>query len=434
MRECLSLTPYLLGPWSAWTPYRVRSLGSGGFESMTDVNDNKGGLNEVAHEKVTTSVFPQGSSFSILTDLPQQRTGYQFEWDGDFFLCSNIIANTTHLGTLSGIKALAVARVPAYDRAAFEGYIALREAAAITGGVALDAANVLGQTAAQVLPFLTNKRKFGGLIARESSDILNILKRRLKPDDVKGAFNTFLHLIGQVSDANMEWKYGWKPMIADMQNVATGVQRLVDLRTKLQKGVRVYGHATDVRKDGFSHWEYIDEARLGSNAIIYYAGDKTTTTHAVASIVRAMKPQCDYLAFGAATSLDAILEINGLQPSAKKTWQLMPLSFMTDWFWNVASLLESLQTLKAPVSEMMTSYGGMYSEKKVTSVTLNAEATGFWRQSTTMSGTGVRTSYYRSVDLLSEIPMLYVPPLQIPTEAGKWFSMAQIAFQRLLRR
>jgi hypothetical protein len=248
--------------------------------------------------------------------------------------------------------------------------------------------------------------------------------------DPRSLWKTVLSNVNTVSGFDMEWKYSVAPMLSDMQAAAKAVARLSALQAKAVKGYRVYGKAQDIRRDaGVTDYDVGGTSSWGPGRFrVQYT--KQTKTVAIASVVRKLNPANLMYDVDWFTGLDAVMEINGLNPSAKGIWNLLPLTFITDWFWNAGDLLESLETLSAPIGTSIISSDSLYSVKTETTVT----GSGYWTNAqdpTTYSGGATRTTYTRNIDPLTGGPVLYVPPLNLPTQAGQWWSMAQIAMQRI---
>ncbi len=421
---------YLNGTTSGWSNYEPDLYRVTDSKSMTDVFDNPKGLNPCSHTtrkivggcdtEISFTAYPSGYvSAELLTKPP----------------VSVAVSNyMSHLGGLSGIKALAIARVPAYANAEVEGFIALAEAREIVDSTAVKAAAALahfGITAYRSAKGGTLARTLG----RDAKRALDYLRRGSK--NPRALWGTVLDGLTTANSLDMEWKYGWKPMLETIQGANRAVETIAGLRQKLLDGVRVYGRATDVRVSSANG----PFAGLASYGHPWWGNwtqelSKTTKTTATASIVRKLNPNSAMYDVNWFNSLDVVLEVNGLTPTLKSAWQLSSLTFITDWFWNVSQLLESLQSLERPVGTSFVSTGGMYSLKQETTVTgsITAAPPEGRGASYTSTAVGVLKTYSRDSDPLTGGPVLYIPPLKLPTKAGQWWSMAQIAFQQLAEK
>jgi hypothetical protein len=247
----------------------------------------------------------------------------------------------------------------------------------------------------------------------------------------KGSLGTLLDGARRLNGAALGYKFGIKPLVDDIHGVIDATNRMQRLREDLIRGQRVYGRHHYVKETSTRlAAEYLEPSYGGNPGPFSYELRKRTTNLAVASIVRKLKPEAAYGDVGWFNSLDVVGELYGLKPTLRSGWQLLPLSFVVDWFWNVSDLLESFQSVKTPDSNLFTSSDGLYSLLQETRVTVsgfhsNASDTG----STSLSGT-FRT-YTRNTDSLTGVPAFYIPPLSLPTKAGQWLSIAQIAFQSL---
>jgi len=417
-----------MGPWTAWKNSALYSYGTGRVVTMDDVIGNMGGLNPCTHDAFH-GPDPSGTPIVITSKEPTIAGQIQTQYEGWVPFTPVAFSTSGHLASVSGLKALAIARVPASDRNLWQSFISLAEAREISDSMILKPfVSALVRYAKTVYNYglTSGKRR----LTRDVKRNLAALRRTMSPSNAKEAWETVLAGLHTASNANMEWKYGWKPMIADMQSAADSVQRLADLRTRLLEGVRVYGHATESKTSTVYSSTAVDYYALPSNSMHYFTVEKTTERHAVASIVRRLSSSDPYLDLGLVTNLDIVMRVNGLRPSLKQVWELLPMSFMIDWFWNVRSLLESLEGLEAPMSGAFVSYGGMYSEAVTTSVVCSARTTYPDIPDITNTAVGRKKTYTRALDPLTGGPAIYIPPLSAPKAVGQWFSVAQIAFQR----
>lgn len=401
------------------------------YETMTDVTDTPEAQHNVSHECRSSTCT--GEVNTVITKpftwfngtIPDAKREVKVVNP----LRGRLTSNDTHVSFPSGLKALAVARVPAYSNAMMEGFVSLSEARELTDSLAVKSALALGRFGR----ILYNGRKAGaGNLAKE---LTREGKRSLRDlwsghHDPKSLWKTLLSNFNAASGIEMEWKYGIAPMIADMQAAAKAVERLGDLQRKAIKGYRVYGQAQEVRTaSGVIPYD-IGWNTANGIGLFQVQWTKRTKTKAVASVVRSLNPNNPMYSVDWFTGLDAVMEINGLNPSAKSLWSLLPLSFVVDWFWNVGDLLESLETLKSPIGTHIISSNSLYSVKTETTVT----GSGYWTRAdnpATYVGTSSRKTYTRNTDPLTGGPVLYVPPLTLPTKAGQWWSMAQICLQRI---
>jgi hypothetical protein len=320
-----------------------------------------------------------------------------------------------------------------------EAFISLYESREMVDLTAVKAAAALAQYGYSVYRNLRGGgglRKILGRDAKRSIDrLVTIGKRVMNPKDAKDCWNTLLTGLSALSGAEMEWKYGIKPMISDIQAANAAVKTLSDLRAKLIAGQRVYGRVIDVRSsNGSQNYSAFYDGDAGGAGPYRFEYDKTTKTTAIASVVRKLKPSAAYNDVDWFTQLDIVMEVNGLNPSLSRVWSVLPLTFISDWFFNVGDLLESLESVSSPIGTDFISSDSVYSLKQETTVTGRGVVANAVQLATSSAHSSSRTTYARNTDPLTGGPVLYVPPLTLPTKASKWFSMAQIAFGTLLGR
>lgn len=430
---------YIIRYPAADNGFSIYGLAGLPYESMTDNVGAPHSDNNVSHtrrEVVTGERVAFNQRGPLYSSGSYLGTCFR-EFEGYLPVAQWAYQNDGHLGALSGIKALAIARVPAYTQSQMEAFISLVEARELVDSSAAKAASALAQFGMMCYQSLRGRGPLKKKLSREAKRILDGLRRRdfKTPSTVREAWQLLLASMSAISNADMEWKYGYAPMIRDIQASSDAVAAIGGLRAALLNGKRVYGRAIEVRTSsgGGSRYSTDGYARAGGIDPFVYNYTKTTKTTGVASIVRVMNPNCDYLDVDWFTALDAVIEINGLNPSARRLWNLLPMSFVIDWFWNVGNLLESMQSLKAPIGTSIQSVRGLYSEKSVTNVTVSGAFANAIAP-TSYGGSSRRTTYTRNVDSLTGGPALYIPPLNLPTKAGQWFSMAQIAFSALAEK
>lgn len=403
------------------------------YSSITDVPNNPRGLNPTTHRRRSVEGGLGGMKVTLRA-LPWTSGSFTWQrtYSGIFPITTFVQPLDAHISSSSGLKALAIARVPAYDLEKVNGYVALMEARELVNSSAVKAASGLAHLAAGAW----KARSGGGLkfLSREGRRAISDLLRKLKPKDAKEAFITLLDALRTANAADMEWKYAIAPLAQTVHGVNKAVVELAGLKQELLDGVRVYGRAVEERTaSGVSRSQPFDPDVTGNPGYFDLNWQKKTRRVAVASIIRKLNPGSAMYDVDWFNSLDVVLELNGLKPTLKKQWELLPLSFIVDWFWSVRDLLESLQELHSPIGTSFSSYGGMYSVITETTVTGGGKFTNVSNPASYV-GSATRRDYDRNTDPLTGGPALYIPPLRLPTKGGQWFSMAQIAFQNLTGR
>lgn len=399
---------------------------------MTDRKDNPKGVNPCTHE-IRKYLAPE-EEMTILGKVYKPTYGstwYQYEWK--FVVPFGLVLPSyeAHLGALSGIKSLAIARVPRYQKSQLEAFVSLGEMTGLANSTTAKASAALARYGALLYRTASLKKT----LTRDGKRALEFLAKKLKPTSVKEAWKTVLDCVGTASAADMEWKYGLSPMLQDIRKANEAAQMIGQIRTKLLEGVRVYGRATEVRDSVMSLYNvYLGDAD-GGLTVRFYTTKRTKTT-ATASILRKLSSLDQTNNIDWFNGLEVVREMNGLDPTLKGAWALLPLTFISDWFWNVSQLLESLESLETPASNQISSIDGMYTTKVATTLTSRAVILDHSGGQIATSGVGssLYETYSRQLDPLTGGPTLYIPPLTLPSSASKWWSMAQIGYQQLLNR
>jgi hypothetical protein len=135
-------------------------------------------------------------------------------------------------------------------------------------------------------------------------------------------------LLDDVSSGWMEFSYAWMPLISDMHSAAKYLaEKQVKSRFSVYQVSRKHALELDQKK--------VLTSDSGSNSY-----DFTHYNHHECN-VKMTYEVCPAFMWGANT-LDEL----GFKDPASLVWELLPLSFVVDWFINVGQVLESLHELK----------------------------------------------------------------------------------------
>jgi hypothetical protein len=130
-----------------------------------------------------------------------------------------------------------------------------------------------------------------------------------------------------ISSAWLELSFGWKPLINDVRDAAVAVSRISnDIR---RKSVRGYGEDTGHKTDA------ITEAPFGNYLGYFYTFDRTETVKVI------YRAGIDTDLLFPKNSLEAIRQLSGfkLQEFVPTLWELLPWSFLVDYFVNIGDVL-----------------------------------------------------------------------------------------------
>lgn len=130
------------------------------------------------------------------------------------------------------------------------------------------------------------------------------------------------------ANAWLEYRYGWKPLLMDADTIVGMTQRAADNHKK-RLVVRSGGSLSQERYKMFSHNIWDTTWRLEGRSTVNH------NCRASAGII------CDVVA---RTGSEHLLDSFGLRPRdlAVTAWELIPFSFVVDWFVNVGPWLQAL--------------------------------------------------------------------------------------------
>jgi hypothetical protein len=232
---------------------------------------------------------------------------------------------------------------------------------------------------------------------------------------------------------DLEWKFGWKPLIKDVQTVSSVLGR-VDHRMErlLTKPFTVRGKAVQDKVETFQV----------THPATAFATQRTTTTRKstctdVVGLYRRLKP-------GVLPNIDRmklsfIRESLGLSLDATDVWEAVPYSFVVDWFYPVQDFLEQMRSVK-PNSEWFENMGSWSSVKRevrcdATSIYMPIEVSNCESRLTNNSASysGVYTDYQRANS--AGVPAgtkLFIPNFQLPN-MKQWWTGVELALQRMVK-
>jgi len=135
-----------------------------------------------------------------------------------------------------------------------------------------------------------------------------------------------------LSDSYLEYQFGVKPLLNDTRAACDALVRLYeDVRT-----TRVTAVATK---------RFVTSVYMGEGAYIFtnIVGDRTFNRTALVTIRAGVKAQANSTA---RSSIDRVLEVTGFNWSefVPTVWEILPWSFVIDYFSNVGSVLTAVTT------------------------------------------------------------------------------------------
>jgi hypothetical protein len=196
-------------------------------------------------------------------------------------------------------------------------------------------AGELGKTIQMVVrPAKTLRNKVGSLIGR----LAKARKRTTDSSSWKKA----------AADTWLEGTFGWKPLISDVQNGAIALARTVEKDVLLRHQFRCFGqHESPVlTTTGFA-----GPIGYDSSSPIYFHMDRRVTSRSQCILygVWSTKLQSPEVAASAAWRLATLSGLSWADVPPQ-VWELIPWSFVVDYFINVGDVIESAaNTLDGPL-------------------------------------------------------------------------------------
>lgn len=163
-------------------------------------------------------------------------------------------------------------------------------------------------------------------------DYLKRARRRIRQEKGKPAIKKML------ADSWLEYAYGWKPLMGDIESA---VKAYSTYQARVET-LRVYGKATWESK-GTASYSAVDKAPGMSS--VYYRVRTTTNIETHKCVYKgAVRVQVSGVDVDAASK---VIELSGfnLLEFIPTVWELVPYSFVIDYFTNVGNILNSVAGL-----------------------------------------------------------------------------------------
>jgi len=219
-----------------------------------------------------------------------------------------------------------------------------------------------------------------------------------------------------ISGTWLEYVYGWRPLIADIESACNAYsQHEADVQY-----LRAYGKAEGAQSDSNRVWvnhfanygSYIVEETKRQRQKCVYKG-----------VVR-LKPEIQ------ASSARNVIRLSGfgIEEFVPTAWELIPYSFVVDYFSNIGTILNSITPL---FYDWVWWSCAITRTSKVTYQTkagVKSPFTWAWSESH-VPGTSECVAYSRSKPVLS----LPVPQVELPGSGWQWANLLALASANLLK-
>jgi len=390
-------------------------------ETITDVTGSKGAWHLCTHDKrrggdevtpigavftYTNTSFPFGSA---VVNVPSTAAYYASNRD-------------EHLPVPDGTL-VARSRVPAISRNRMEGLVSLYELK--------DLHQTLGSVAARIL-----EARARALNSSNPKRSLGYFADSVREDFQSGPGRFLSSVVG----LHLAWKFGIEPLIRDVNNVYSALGRVdADLK-RLEKPFAVSGTHTETKVDP-TYVKYNWVTGNGDLALYqtYMTINKQTKVVFRQGALRQFTPNA--FLRPDTVRLNAIREQLGLKPSLKGLWNILPRSFVLDFFFPISNFLAQADGF-TPDPQFVTTLHTWSTTKSTTDVHI-LEAVRPIESSTSstrVDGNTVsvipfqRNTYVRG-ELGSsswEPSQIYVPEPRLPS-GSQWATVAEMLVQSFTR-
>jgi len=197
-----------------------------------------------------------------------------------------------------------------------------------------------------------NARAFSAMLP-DLEQAMNLSVFLLELNDItrlKGLFTKWSGLTKKLAEGHLSYSFGVKPFISDVKklwNTLTNHQSILEdfleRRGKVQKRYYTEGLQSDSETSPtYSPAGYTRIYHKGNDECQYWAS--MTYTYDCPDID-------NYWQF-----IQAMRQMLGLRLSASVVWELIPFSFVVDWFWRVGDFLEQFEESVYPVTVKVLEY------------------------------------------------------------------------------
>lgn len=235
--------------------------------------------------------------------------------------------------------------------------------------------------------------------AHKTVNLVRGVRNRFSDLITQGALHGFGHKLDTASDAWMEWRYGWRLLSKDLEN-------MVKLLAKPMSDIVVRG---SVKAEPVTTTSY----------------SESTVDYGIAKIQDAITRR-DTVAYKAHAAVSYAYVTPDVGWSVPVTiWELVPLSWIADLFFNIGTLLEAWDVIR--------SSNGTTQSLGIHQVELGTATQTYLSSSSTsvVSGTATATTKNeRKVRLPWSLPC-YVPSLRVRLQSQHIFDIAAVLKKRI---
>jgi len=230
--------------------------------------------------------------------------------------------------------------------------------------------------------------------------------------------------IKAISDSWLEYSFGWKPLISDIESAVQAYKAFSDR----QETVFCIGKASD------DFGGTTSSSELAYPQYTWCVATTIATLHADVKYKGVFRVKPNGIQLGTA---DRILELSGfrLEEFIPTVWELIPYSWLVDYFTNIGDILNGMHALSLDWVWLSKATKATSRVKK--QVALNVQKT-----SASTGGLYIASQVQKSIPMILEreyyhrtVPTLSLPELQVSMTYNwnRWTNIAALFAQRLSR-
>jgi hypothetical protein len=236
--------------------------------------------------------------------------------------------------------------------------------------------------------------------AVEAGETLEMIKsvRRTAKDLIREALRGGKHTVKAAADAWLAWRYGWRNLGMDIRDI--------------------YEFLRNPHRDFVVRGRSFDTSASSSSEIVTSSWGDVEFEH-----THSMKDDLSYSATAYARFDTKTL--NSLQDPFVTAWELVPYSFVADWFVNVGDVLRAWQ-VKRTCHDLNVAFG----TRREVSVTTSTRVTGGTHRS--QSGSGSATENYLLKSRYPGYVPSLVPSINVDLTSKRILDAASLCAKRIL--
>lgn len=245
-------------------------------------------------------------------------------------------------------------------------------------------------------------------ILRRAIALINMVRRKTLLKKAKKALKG--DLVGVVSDFWLELRYALRPLVYEMDSAMKALNKHIEAGTR--RTARGYAGSRSPATDTTTVTESKDYGYWGVN----YSVTTAVTRSYRAGVLYAIND-----------SLPSMADVWGLNQPIEALYELMPFSFILDWFFNVGDVLSSIfiSANLSPLTSWVTEEHLIVSEKVATSIVIwNTRST--YNRDLSIEQPGYHQALVHIKRRIPSPYRSYLPSIRIKLDPSKIFDIAAI--------